>query len=281
MLGKLLRHEWKAVWKVPMLLFGVLMIMAVMAGLTFSLPIWDSEWIGLPLSGIMLLMMFYFSLIGVSMGISIYFAVRYYKNMFTDEGYLTHTLPVTTNQLLLSKVITMCGWELIASIAVILSLILFGGTAVLSLIPKDSSFAREILEGIDEIFRAIPELWRIPEFRGINGYGASMVAAMIASVFSNTMLVIGSVTLGQMARRHRVLGAVGAYFAIQMVMSIVTALLIVPLMMMRIEAMDYWDVSPFYVMTPMYLVMAVISLGVGTGLYFLSKYLISRQLELE
>ena len=32
--------------------------------------------------------------------------IRYYRNFFTDEGYLTFTLPVKRNQLLLSKFIT-------------------------------------------------------------------------------------------------------------------------------------------------------------------------------
>ena len=116
MLGKLIKHEWKAVWKVPALLLGILMIIAAVAGLTFALPIWDSDWIGLPMSGIMLIMMFYVAMIGVSLGIVIYLAVRYFKNMFTDEGYLTHTLPVTSRQLLISKVMIMSVWELLSSI---------------------------------------------------------------------------------------------------------------------------------------------------------------------
>ena len=95
MLGKLLKHEWRAVWKVPVLLIGILMITAVIAGGTFALPIWNSEWVGLPLSGVMLIMTFYFAMIAVSIGIMIYFAVRFYKNVFTDEGYLTNTLPVS------------------------------------------------------------------------------------------------------------------------------------------------------------------------------------------
>ncbi len=117
MLGKLLKHEWRAVWKVPTLLIGVLMLIAVVAGGTFALPIWDSEWIGLPLSGVMMIMMFYFAMIATGVGIMIYFAVRYYKNMYTDEGYLTHTLPVTARLLLLNKVITMTAWNLIAASA--------------------------------------------------------------------------------------------------------------------------------------------------------------------
>lgn len=125
MLGKLLKHEWKAVWKVPVLLIVILMLSAVMAGLTFALPIWDSEWVGLPLSGVMLILMFYFAMIAVTVGIMIYFAVRYYKNMFTDEGYLTHTLPVTARQLLLNKTIVMSVWNLIAMMAVAASILVF------------------------------------------------------------------------------------------------------------------------------------------------------------
>ena len=127
MLGKLLKHEWKTVWKVPVLLIAILMVISVMAGLTFALPIWDSEWIGLPLSGVMMIIVYYIALIAVGIGITIYFAVRYYRNMFTDEGYLTHTLPVTTHQLLLNKVITMSAWNLIGVVAVGVSLVLFFG----------------------------------------------------------------------------------------------------------------------------------------------------------
>lgn len=71
MLGKLLKHEWKAVWKIPVLLIGILLAAAVMAGFTFHLPIWDSEWVGLPLSGVMMIITFYVAIIGVSLGITI------------------------------------------------------------------------------------------------------------------------------------------------------------------------------------------------------------------
>lgn len=284
MLGKLLKHEWKAAWKVPMLLIGILMIAAVLAGLTFSLPIWDSEWIGLPLSGTMLILMFYFAMIATSLGIMIYFAVRYYKNMYTDEGYLAHTLPVSAHQLLLNKVITMSAWNLISAVAVIVSMIVFGAVTFLSLIPKDSTFAREFVEACREVISAWPEIQNEPYLKGLNGFCASIVFMLLASSFSGTMMIIGSINLGQMVRKHRILGAIGAYFAINTAMQFLTTIIIMPIMMLRMEsAFDNMDVdaSPFPVLTPMYLVIAVVSIAIALGLYFMSEYLIRRKLELE
>ena len=284
MLGKLLKHEWRAVWKVPTLLIGVLMIIAAVAGLTFALPIWDSEWIGLPLSGVMMIMMFYFAMIATGVGIMIYFAVRYYKNMYTDEGYLTHTLPVTARLLLLNKVITMTAWNLIAGAAVIVSICVFGGVTLLALIPKDGSYARELVEAFVQLPSALKELWYMPELRGINGFFASIIFLVFTSSFSGTMMIIGSINLGQMVRRHRILGAVGAYFGINCAVQFFSTIIIMPFMMMNINnAFDdmYVETSPFPIMTPMYVMIGVISLGIAIGLYFMSEYLVRRRLELE
>lgn len=280
MLGKLLKHEWKAVWKIPTLLIGILMLTAVLAGLTFALPIWDSEWIGLPLSGIMMFFLFYFAMIATVLGISIYFAVRYYKNMYTDEGYLTHTLPVSARQLLLNKVITMSAWNLIGGLAVIASVILFAWVTVLSLMSKNSDLARELAEGVVEFQRVMREIWNEPELKGINGFCASIVCLVLTSSFSGTMMVIGSINLGQMVRKHRILGAFGAYFVIYFAMQCLTTIIIMPLMIIRIDSM-YMESSPFPVFTSMYFVYAAVYLAAAIGLYFVSEYLLRRQLELE
>ena len=280
MLGKLLKHEWKTVWKVPTLLIGILMIIAVVAGLTFALPIWDSEWIGLPLSGMMLILLFYVAIISVGIGITIYFAVRYYKNMFTDEGYLTHTLPVTARQLLVNKVITMSAWNLIAVIAVVLSLVVFGGVTMLSLAAKEGSFAIDLLEAIEEL----KDIWNHPFFNGFKSFVVSGICMVLVSAVSGTMMVIGSITLGQMVRKHRILGSIGAYFAINTVVQIVSMVIIFPIMIKMVtdEAfLSNFETSPFAFYTTTYAVMSVVFLVTSVGLYFLSEYLLRKKLELE
>lgn len=280
MLGKLLKHEWKTVWKVPVLLIAVLMVIAVIAGFTFALPIWDSEWIGLPLSGVMMILVFYFAMIAVGVGITIYFAVRYYRNMFTDEGYLTHTLPVTTHQLLLNKVITVSAWNLISGVAVVISLILFLGIMFLSLASKDSSFAREFVEEI----LSLRGIWKEPFFHGIGSFLVSAGFMTIVSSISGTMIIIASITLGQMVHTHRVLGSIGAYFAISTVVQGVNMVIMFPLMLKMTVDNDFlyrFEKSPFAFYTMFDVIMSVVYAAIAVGLYFLSEYLLRKKLELE
>lgn len=280
MLGKLLKHEWKAVWKVPTMLIGILMIIAVIAGLTFALPIWDSEWIGLPLSGVMLILLFYVAMIAVGIGITIYFAVRYYKNMFTDEGYLTHTLPVTPRQLLANKIITMSVWNLIGGLAVIVSLVVFGSVTIMSLAAKEGSFAVDVLDAITQL----KAIWDTSFFNGFKSFCISTVCMVLVSSVNGTMTVIGSITLGQMVRKHRVLGSIGAYFAINAVMQGISMIVMIPIMIKMVtnEAFLYnFEKSPFAFYTTTYAIMTVVFLIVSVGLYFLSEYLLRKQLELE
>ncbi len=279
MLGKLLKHEWRAVWKIPTLLIGILLAVAVLSGLSFTLPIWDSEWIGLPLSGMMLFVLFYVCMIGLGLGITIYLAVRYYKSMFTDEGYLTHTLPVTSHQLLLSKVITMSVWELIGAAAVAMSMVVFGGIVLLSLAMKQSSFALDFMEAVSELW----ELWESPYLNGFLEFAVSIVCLVLVSAVGGAMIIIGAVNLGQMARSHRILGAVGAYFGLNSVLQFISWVIMIPLMlrMMQNDSSIYYDESPFHVFTIFYVIEAVLFLLVSVGLYFLSEYLLRRQLELE
>lgn len=280
MLGKLLKHEWQTVWKIPVLLIGILMITAVIAGLTFALPIWESDWVGLPISGVLLVLLFYFAMIAASVGISIYLAVRCYKSLFTDEGYLTHTLPVASRQILNCKIITISAWMLIAGVAVIASLVLFGLIVFLSLSTKNSDFARDVLEAFTEN-RAI---WYEPFMRDFGSCMVSLIALTLVSSVSSALIMIGSITIGQKVRGHRILGAVGAYFAINTVISIVSVVLTIPIMVKMVTDSEYlssFETSPFSFYTSIYWIMTAVYLIVGVGLYILCDYMLRRQLELE
>ena len=280
MLGKLLKHEWKSIWKIPVLLIGILMITAVIAGLTFALPIWESDWIGLPLSGLMLLLLFYFAMIAASVGITVYMAVRCYKSMFTDEGYLTHTLPVSSRQILNCKVITMSVWTLITGIAIIISLVVFGGVTFLALSTKSSRFAMDVMEVLWEI----RNIWESPMMKGFGACCVSLVCFTLVSSASSALILIGAITLGQKVRGHRILGAVGAYFGITTIVQIIAIVLLIPLMVKMVMDSAYlsiFETSPFSFYTSIYWIMTAVYLVVGVGLYFMSDYMLRRQLELE
>lgn len=274
MLGKLLKHEWRATWKVPAFLVALNLFCSLAAGASFALPIWESDWVGLPISAVMVLMLFYFAMIGSSLGITIYMAVRYYKNMCTDEGYLTHTLPVTARQLLLTKVINMSVWSLIGVVSIIIGVFAFLGMMFLFLSP-DGITLGEIMA---ELIAALDE----PELAGWQMFMLIMVLFFFVSAFSGTMMIVGAVNIGQLVRKHRILGAVGAYFAIYTVVQMISTVIMFPMMFGMAFTMENMDeVSVFGIYNPLYGSMMVVFLIVAVALYFVSEYLLRKKLELE
>lgn len=122
MLGKLLKHEFRATRRsVGMVILGSLLASAVGFGLLILcwhpsfLPALHGDAIEtirtilyIPLSVIT----FGVYALGFASSIItlIFILMRYYKNFFTDEGYLTFTLPVTPHELLWTKLISGMIW---------------------------------------------------------------------------------------------------------------------------------------------------------------------------
>lgn len=271
MLKKLLKHEWAASWKIPTILLGALLVISVFAGFTFVAPVWESEMSGLSFLLVMVWMLYYFAIIGVSIGVVLYLAIRFYKNMYTDEGYLTHTLPVTSHQLLWSKMIPIAAWNVIATVGILISVCIFGCMAVLFLQPDGMGLFETISFVIEEM---VAEL-------GIENIGAfvlSMIITGIAGICSGTMLLVGSITIGQMVGKHKVLGSIGAYFAINTVMQFVASACMIPYMFNA--AFEETD-NVFAISTPTYFMMAVVYIVMSVALYFISEFIIRKKLNLD
>lgn len=129
MFGKLLKYEFKATYKWYLILFAVLAALSILMGITAASTTtpshlqsnYDSStsvyW---ALYGFLMLLL-------VSAGSGVYLSnmiitiVRFYKNIFGREGYLTWTLPVTTHQVLLAKLLTAITWSLLCTISLGLS----------------------------------------------------------------------------------------------------------------------------------------------------------------
>ena len=215
MLGKLLKHEWKEISVIPCVLSVVLLVLSVISGFSF-LGIREGAADVSRFMTIMLWLLFYFSLIAVSIGITIYLAVHFYKTMYPDEGYLTHTLPVGGRELLWSKLIPMVVWSLLTMVVVALAVLIFGGMGML--------FAgREGIVDIRVIWEDIHELIRQMQLMGgssLTAFIISMVYAMIVGSFNGPMVLAASIAIGQLVGKHRILGSIGAYFGIMTVFQI-------------------------------------------------------------
>ena len=143
--------------------------------------------------------------------------VRFYKNFFSDEGYLTFTLPVTTRQLLLSKLFASVLWLIAAVIitVVLAVLMISAGTA-----PEGTFLNVNIFKDIAEILSAATDG---------NGAGLTIMTAVCAVVQWTCMIcmIFLAITIGStVARKGKVIASVGFYFAINSAVEMIFVIII-------------------------------------------------------
>lgn len=267
MFAKLVKHEFRSVSK-PL---TFLSIAAVAAGLIGSLLMWyflsniDIEGKELPsLLAILMLVGIYISLLAYSVASMIIIYYRFYKSKFTDEGYLTFTLPVSTHQILLSSILNQLIWSAIISVVLF---ICFG----LILAPPVSMVAKEIGGHMD---------WGIffQELDGLFPVGSFVITAICSGVYS-LVLPLLSITIGSLiAKKHKILASFGIGYGITMAVSTLTSFITIADMIRQTFANDMYY-EPTISMSSM-LIPSMIMLVVGVGGYFLMHYLIERKLNI-
>ncbi|MBQ9060879.1 MAG: hypothetical protein IJ128_07035 [Firmicutes bacterium] len=135
---------------------------------------------------------------------------RFYRGLLGDEGYLMHTLPVKTWQLITAKGIT-------ASCAVLGS-VLVGILSIVLIANVGKGFS--IFEVLGDIGRGIAEE---PLLLVI---GIEMLILVVLGVLKSVYQIYAAISIGQMSNRHRVLASLGSYIGITVVLSILVGIFV-------------------------------------------------------
>ncbi len=278
MLGKLIKHEWRAL-KNPFIIFLVVLILTTALScitLLFINPAYNEVVIGF--SAILTFCMFllyYMGLIVCSIGSNIMIAVRFYKSCYTDEGYLTHTLPISSKQLLLGKTISYSLFSLTMGALMVLSIFViifvaiahFGSFADFSDFP---AFA-EINAGFSEELGI-----------GIIPFILFLIVYCVGASIAHIIIITGCVSIGQLMTKHRVLGALLAYFAFYMIVQTISTFAAIPMSTSILKAelagdtMTMWELSG-----PLYLIISAIYVVIAVIMYFVNLHMMTKRLNLE
>lgn len=273
MFAKLLKYEWRATRGFLGLLSLICLSAALVGGLSMRYLVWVSELdtqedVAIVLS--VLTMIFAFIAIVICcVAMELYAVWRFYKSRFTDEGYLTFTLPVTTHQILLSSFVN-CLISMVCALAALmvgyLVLLLLGFSALEGFFPS----LWEVMP------LAMENLWRL--FSGETGaFLAQLALGVVAGVLNSTVMMMLAVTIGSiLAKKHKVLAAIGVYYGINMVMSLITSVLGVVLGLSVYTSQS----TGMDVFSSMMLWNGGLFLIVAVGGYFLTHWLVSRKLNL-
>ena len=212
MFGKLMKAEWRASRRVIGALCAVVLISGALLGLLGNLLLRESSssW---QLPGFVNVL---FSLLSVaavlavalSLAASVFYALwRYYRSRFTEEGYLTYTLPVNNHQLMLSSIL-----------ASVLEILLVGLATVAAVAMAFGIFAaglpwNEVDRGL--VWSRFRELLSL---RPVVGDVLLVLLNMVLMFLATLLTLMLAVTIGATAsKKHPVLLAIAVYYGLSLV----------------------------------------------------------------
>ncbi len=242
MLGKVLKHEWKSTYKAGGLMLILLVCITFLGWLAFQSPMWlelssetymanvprDSLGVSvLNLASTFTLLFYFIMLVVVGVGITVYLAIHFYRTMYTDEGYLTHTLPVTEGKLLLGKTLISGIWSLLISIGVVVSVLAVLLSMVAAMLPSGYTLGqlwKELQTAYQEELAEIVEMMELMLGMKFGSYFTFLIVSTVISSFTGIMILFGVISLGQLFTRHRVLMAIVFYIGVQIAGGIVSSI---------------------------------------------------------
>ena len=197
---------------------------------------------------------------------------RFYKNMFTGEGYLSFTLPVTVHQHIWAKLLSAIICALVSVVAILLAC---------SIVTAGDAFV--------ELWKAICYLCN----RAFDNIGGHFIAYIVEAVI---MLVVVSavsmllfytcIAVGQLAKKNRVLLAFGVFFGYFFACQILGTIAIIILTTYGEQLGIYKLLSWIENNSPAtdHLVAAgliVFNLILGTIYYLITQHIMKKKLNLE
>lgn len=274
MFAKLLKHEWRSTREMLGILCLISLGASLLGGLTMCYLFYVSSHDGggseaLKILSVLFMIAAMIALAVVGVAAVVVYMGRFYKSRFTDEGYLTFTLPVNTHQNLLASLVNTAIGMVLMTLVICLSgclwmVIAFAG-----------------VEGFYQtVWEHFPELWEkfwslVQTHAGEIPWGVmarGMLSALTGAINSLVMLML-AVTVGSLiAKKHKILAAVAVFYGIHVLISIATAFLMSATVALSGGALA--AMSGYFGRTA--LLMTALSLG---G-YFLMYWLVDRKLNL-
>lgn len=270
MLGKLIKYEWLQLWKIPTGIIVFINVMAVAVGMIFTeeLLLNESHLAEAIISMIMIL--FVSGIIAATFGSFFYFAIRFYKSTYSDEGYLLHTLPVTARQILISKITVISIWQILIALGVISSVFIAVFVAAVRNVDIES-----LIAGWNTIKEELAFLWKEEGKAVINFLIVSLLSNLVRIIYVG-VFITASVNIGQLMRKHRVGGAILTGVGISIVLSTISNVVRIPWFINEIlTGVDYMDMLGV-------LWISLAGMTIFTlALYLVGEYVMRKKLNLE
>lgn len=258
MLKKLIKHEFKATYRFYLPIYiGLAVLVALACGFLTVIDHFDVNEmflsITLPLGAIVGFLAIIFTVLSPY----IFICLRFYRSTATREGYLTFTLPASTNQILFSKFLVSFFWAVLT----------VGVTTLAIFVLLAVGF------NPDMTFTAIHQLFHSSEFN------FTTILSFVVGYANSILSIYTAISLGQFVRDHRVIASIAFYAATYTVQQIVSLVVLIPVMigsgvLSSGETLNYSDLGIMSVVS------IILSLVFCVIFYFVSERILDRKLNL-
>lgn len=216
------------------------------------------------------------AMIGVT-GLSFIFSiVRYYKSMYTGEGYLTHTLPVKSGTIINVKLVMAVLVNILSSVMCFVAFFIF------TIGEWFNEFAKAGIYIVKNMFEDIPDeyMWRIIV------YIIQMLPMLLVTLFGSLLLYYMCISIGQLFNKNRILAAIGVYFAIYMISQAIGTIFSIVFTVFFAEKLDQYlsTLTETQGLNLIHIVLAValvIQIAMALLYYFIVRFINTKKLNLE
>lgn len=281
MVGKLLKHELKYYLRILTPVYVILAVIALLGRVVLFFEQDDPVYYLTFGSSVAMFVLACFAALLLT---TVFYVVRFYKNMFRGEGYLTMTLPATPAQHLFVKLLAAwlaelatLGWVLLCS-----CLLLVGPWLV------------EIVKAAAYIYNKTAQVIGAHLFFYILEYILVIMISMLPAI----MTYYFCMCVGQLVRKNRILVSVGVYYGLYVLQQIAGTVFSVAFTIFTAsippekmeqfgEVLGQWILKLvennmiFYVPHVMILVTMIWPLLVAAFYFLVCRVILSRKLNLE
>ncbi|MPW24869.1 hypothetical protein GC105_03575 [Alkalibaculum sp. M08DMB] len=261
MLKNLLKYEIKATARIFVPFYLFLIVFSIINRIFISM---NTSAIDIPRS--IALGIWGFTIIAIFVMTWIVVIQRFYKNLLSDEGYLSFTLPVKAHHHVISKALTSLMWILLNFIFAIIAI---------AIITLNSDTISMLKEGLS-VFQEMISQTGTPVFV----VSIQFIILAIVGILSNLFKIYTAIIIGNLSSKHKILLGLGTYIGFEIVEQTIFSFLLVGIGYFG----DIFD--PNFIMHPSYLVSSLlllicISLISASIYFFLSNWLLNDKLDLE
>jgi hypothetical protein len=262
MLGKLIKHEFKAVSKTLGILHLALLFITIIGVFTIN---FNSGSDNLQMISSLTLVMYILILIAVACAVTIYLVVRFYRNLFTDEGYLMNTLPAKPFELILSKLFVGFVWCVINVVC--------SGISIFFL-----SLSKTSMDDFTTAWNAISDEL-VKNGITMGSLIPYFIFGGIISLLYMLVMFYASVAIGQTFKNHKVLFSLGAYVVLYVISQIISSLTLIPFGFF--SYLNDYTINMKNTILPIIGLSYVASIALLIVYFVITNYILSRKLNLE